>query len=267
MIDDDIRLFGRDPHKACRAYSDPLFLQDHFLSTGHNETIHNGTATFVNYRGHVYGCTCQHVSDAVDDPAITAGPHPTAALMVDRVVLNLSFWTAEGLRTALRTVTPGQGQHQVDVAIVELGHTWDMIREKKQKIAINLDEWEPPPWDDAHLCHAAGYPDEHKSADGAILSAPMTLVTAELSSKLSDSSREFTLSSQLDKPHNFFFSGISGGPILATWGDRFSPIGLVFEGEPSSRTATSGWAGPNDILIRGILLTPQRIEEWLANRT
>ncbi len=25
----DIEVFGRDPGKACRAYSDPLFFQDH----------------------------------------------------------------------------------------------------------------------------------------------------------------------------------------------------------------------------------------------
>ena len=228
MIDDDTKLFGGDPHKACRAYSDPLFLQDHFLSTGHNENTHNGTATFVAYQGQVYACTCRHVADAAQDPAVNVSPHPTAALVFNRSILNLSFWTAEGLRPALRPVLHNHGQHQLDVAIAALGHTWEFLQKYKQKVAINLDEWEPPPWDKVKLCLAAGYPDEHKSADGSILSSPMALVSAEVASNLSSDSTEFTLYSSLEEPHGYLFSGISGGPILAAWGERFSPNRLGF---------------------------------------
>ncbi len=41
MIDDDVALFGGDPNKACRAYSDPLFLTDYFMEAGYTAAVHN----------------------------------------------------------------------------------------------------------------------------------------------------------------------------------------------------------------------------------
>ena len=264
MIDDDLKLFSSDPNKACRAYSDPLFLQDHFLFDGHHDKTPNATATFVRYRGRVYACTCRHVSEALTEPGLVKGDHPTAALMFGKAVLNLSMFTAEGLRSVLRSPT-GDIEHHTDVAIAGLGHTWDLLCERKPKVAIDLDQWEPPPWGEVQFCHAAGYADEHKSMQDDNVTAPMPLVTAEVTSKLSDDCREFTLSSSLTEPHGMYFSGLSGGPVLAAWGDRFTPIGLVFEGYPSKPGVASFWAGPNDILIRGVILTPTRFAAWLTN--
>src|SRR4051794_39038587 len=116
-MDDDIRLFGGDAGKACRAYSDPLFLQDFFLSEGHTEQTSNATATFVRFRGRTYACTCRHVRAALSDSSVVKGAHPSAALMAGKIVLNLSFHTSDSLITTLRAPVEGLDQHQVDVCI------------------------------------------------------------------------------------------------------------------------------------------------------
>ncbi len=264
MIDDDVALFGGDPNKACRAYSDPLFLTDYFMEAGHTAAVHNGTVTFVRRHGQVYACTCRHVMDAVHQSGVVTGSHPTAALMYGRVRQNLSFWTVEGLRLGSRSPEGVGSDYQADVAIVWLGHTWDLLIKHKPKVAIDLDKWEPPPWNEVHMCCAAGYQDEHKSSDGRTVSSPMPLFHVKLASEITSGTREFTLNSTLAAPHGSYLSGMSGGPILAAWRDRFTPIGLIFEGEPSSAASSSLWAGPNDVLIRGLLLTPERFDTWLS---
>mgnify|MGYP003650082218 CR=1 FL=1 len=55
---------------------------------------------------------------------------------------------------------------------------------------------------------------------------------------------------------------------MGCWDKEFAPIGLIFEGSPSSREQKEdvfSLAGPTDILIRGLLLTPDRFAEWLGS--
>jgi hypothetical protein len=37
--------------RLARSQTDPLWLQDHFLGTGHDVTTRNGTASFVSFKG------------------------------------------------------------------------------------------------------------------------------------------------------------------------------------------------------------------------
>ena len=186
------------------------------------------------------------------------------ALMVGRVVINLSFFTADGLRSALRGPTVDDG-YEIDVCICEIDSHWELLQAHKDKEAIDLDEWTEPPWQETRMCAAVGYADEHKTTQGGQVATPMPVVIAELQSKLSAEAREFTLSSTLDEPHGMHFSGMSGGPIIGLWGEAdYKPIGLIFEGYPSSGDApASELVGPNDILVRGLLLTPERFNSWL----
>lgn len=252
--------------RLCRRYTDPLFLQDHFLGSGHDHGTHNGTSTFVKYRGHHYVCTCRHVADSLGDKAIvgTETKHPTAALMVGRVVINLSFFTEDGLQSALRAPSV-DNEYKIDVCIAVIESHWKFLQERKEKVAIDLDQWIEPPWQEIGMCAAAGYADEHKTTQGDHVSTPMPLVTAELQSRLSADAREFTLNSTLKEPHGIYFSGMSGGPILGMYGEgAYTPIGLIFEGYPSSKDAPQSiFAGPNDLFVRGLLLTPERFGEWL----
>jgi AraC-like DNA-binding protein len=75
-----------------RRQTDPAWLQDHFLGTGHDENTRNGTFTFVQRHGRHYAVTCRHIMDGVADPEIVpAATHPTMALHIDKAVLNLSY--------------------------------------------------------------------------------------------------------------------------------------------------------------------------------
>lgn len=255
-----------DLFKKCRRWTDPLFLQDHFLHSGHDDTTHNATATFVKYANHYYVCTCQHVSEALDNKATrdTGTKRPTAALMVGKTVINLSFFTDDGLRSALRTPSVDDG-YKVDVCIAGIDQHWEFLQKHKSKEAIDLDYWFEPPWAEIKMCAAAGYVDEHKTIQDDQVSTPMPVVTVELQSELSASVREFTLHSSLKEPHKMYFSGMSGGPILGLWGDgAHTPIGLIFEGYPGSKDAPrSFFAGPNDLFFRGLLFTPEIFDKWL----
>lgn len=252
--------------RQCRRFTDPLFLQDHFLGSGHDDSTHNGTATFIKYGGHHYVCTCRHVAESLGNEVVIGADtkHPTASLMVGRTVINLSFFTADGLQSALRAPSPDNG-YKVDVCVCRIDSHWKFLQEHKDKEAIDLDQWIAPPWQEIRMCAAVGYADEHKTAQDDRVSTPMPVVTAELQSELSADAREFTLSSSLEEPHGVYFSGMSGGPIIGVWGDgNYIPIGLIFEGYPSSRDAPiSMFAGPNDLFVRGLLLTPERFNAWL----
>jgi len=266
VIDAESEAFTARLSQTCRKYSDPLFLQDYFLASGHGHKTHNGTATFVKYEGKHYLCTCEHVATAIGDQSIVGSNtlHPTASLMIGKLVVNLSSFTTEGLQSSFDAPAARDG-YKFDVCIALIESHWDYIRTHKEKEAIDLDSWSEPPWSEVELCAAAGYADEHKTTQDDKVTVPMPVVTAELQSKIQPDTREFTLSSSLSEPHGMYFSGMSGGPILALWGnDNLAPIGLIFEGYPSNRaTPTSNLAGPNDILIRGLLLTPTTFSHWL----
>ncbi|GIK97834.1 MAG: hypothetical protein BroJett029_20430 [Alphaproteobacteria bacterium] len=237
-----------EPNSLPRRQTDPAWLQDHFLGTGHDETTRGATFTFVKRRGRHYAVTCRHIMEAVSDPAVVPDArNPTVAIHIDRVVLSLSNFTAKGLALGIRTPQAESKREEIDVAIAPLdGSYWPLLLEKKNKAAIDLDAWREPDWKSVKWCVAAGYPDEHKTAvvhDGADkVSNRLLTVVAEVASQLGSTARCITLSSTLDKPHGYYFSGMSGGPVYAVEGaeqrtiedDELLPVGLIFEGFPSS---------------------------------
>lgn len=106
------------------------------------------------------------------------------------------------------------------------------------------------------------------------------VVVAEVASQLGRTEHSITLSSTLDKPHGYYFSGMSGGPVYAVEGPQqrtvedgdLLPVGLIFEGFPSSgrpesqgtRDAASAFLTDNDLFFRALTLTPEYFDEWLA---
>lgn len=44
-----------------RRQTDPVWLQDHFMFTGHDENTESASGTFVKFRGRTYLCMCRHV--------------------------------------------------------------------------------------------------------------------------------------------------------------------------------------------------------------
>lgn len=273
------------PESLLRRHTDPAWLQDHFLGTGHDEKTRSATFTFVKRRGRHYAVTCRHIKDAVTDPKMVPGArNPTVALHLDRAVLNLSYFTARGLALGVRTPHAEDKKEEIDVAIAPLdGSYWQLLSGKKNKIAIDLDDWREPDWPTVKWCLAAGYPDEHKKAvieEGTDKVAnQLVTVVAEVSSRLGRAERLIALSSTLAEPHGYYFSGMSGGPLYAIEGpqertaedDELLPVGLIFEGFPSSgkpaatggRDVTSAFLTDNDLFFRALTLTPEFFDEWL----
>src|ERR1035437_5476523 len=139
--------------KQTRAQTDPLFLQDHFLATGHDENTKNATATFVKFEDRYYACTCRHVIEILAKRQKTKHSRfPTLALVIDRGVLNLSFITAEGIKLGIAVPNAKEGEDPLDLAIADItGSYWGLLSSRKQKAAIDLDNWREPRWAKAEM--------------------------------------------------------------------------------------------------------------------
>lgn len=279
---------GEAPNDSLfRRQTDPVWLQDHYLGTGHTEETHNATFTFIKRHGRTYAVTCGHVVDQLSNPASVPGAHlPTLALQIDHSVLNLSQVTGVGRIMHATRATDKDGTHRdVDIAIAALSDSyWSLLTEKKNKTAIDLDAWREPRWDTVNMCVAAGYLNEHKEqleVDGRdMVGTGFMRAIAAVSSTLGRDQKFITLSSLLDEPHGYFFSGMSGGPVYAAEGeeDRFIedeelfPVGIIFEGYPGSgRGEALAGANPGaafltdrDIFFRALTLTPEAFDHWLT---
>ncbi|MEK8093039.1 hypothetical protein WOC76_10965 [Methylocystis sp. IM3] len=273
------------PESLPRRQTDPAWLQDHFLETGHDETTRSATFTFIKRRNRHYAVTCRHVMEAISDPKMVPGARfPTIAIHIDRAVLNLSYFTAKGLSLGVGAPHAETKREEIDVAIAPIdGSYWGLLTSKKNKMAIDLDNWREPKWDAVKYCLAAGYPDEKKTkvtTGGAEkVSSQLFVVVAEVSSRLARSERQITLSSLLDKAHGYYFSGMSGGPVYAVEGhaerqvedEELFPVGIIFEGHPSSGRAdmegskdgASVFLTERDLFFRALTLTPELFDEWL----
>lgn len=279
-----------------RRQTDPLWIQDYFLGTGHNETTRNATATFVKRKGHHYVVTCRHVLDSVTGSDTAPGAkHPTLALQVDSIPLNLSYFGPNGLKPSVRAPVPepkSPGNDPVpelkspenDIALACIdGSYWHLLSSNKNKIAIDLDSWREPNWNDVTYCLAVGYEDEGKkiiSSDGAnMVAAPFLNVVAELSSTVSSETTLLAMSSELSSSNSYWLSGMSGGTVYAMEGsgqpevqdEELFPVGIVFGGSPSKKQAidqnnaeaTGAFLTERDILIRAVMLTPDTFDDWL----
>ena len=270
----------------------PVWLQDHFLFTGRDETTRNATVTFVKRRGCHYAVTCRHVLETVTEPETVPGARlPTMALEVDRVVLNFSSITMEGIKSTFRAPEPEIQSTRVDIALAKIDDSrWELLSSWKNKVGIDLDSWREPNWSDVQLCLAAGYSDEHKERrtleDGSEkIATPLLDVVVDWDTILECNKPQFSLSSRSKNPLRYGLSGISGGPVYAIEGSKIKddprfpigedealfPIGIVFEGSPSTiesaershESATQGFLNKRDILLRVLTLTPETFDEWL----
>ena len=87
-------------------------------------------------------------------------------------------------------------------------------------------------------CLAVGYQDEHKERitsenDPEKIATRFLNAVAELGGTLERNKPVFTLSSLLENPHGYSFSGMSGGPVYAIEGSEIRdevlfPIGIIF---------------------------------------
>jgi hypothetical protein len=206
---------------------------------------------------------------------------PSLALTINNTHINLSRMTANGPEPLMRA--PGVGSDP-DIAVMPLDSgTWKVLETRKSKTAIDLDNWREPDWSKVRFGLANGYPDEHKKnlSTGSVDQVANQLITvvAELASVPQSGQRTITLSSALDNPHSWYFSGLSGGPLYVVEGleehevedDELFPVGIVFEGYPASgrfdvgegRDATIAFLNEKDLFVRALALTPAIFDEWI----
>ena len=81
-----------------------------------------------------------------------------------------------------------------------------------------------------------------------------------------DTIRLVLMKSRLKKPHGWFFSGISGGRIYVAQDDLMIPAGLLYDGWPQTNEDRHKQFTPNDLVIRGVTLTPTNFQRWLFSR-
>ncbi len=270
-----------------RRNSDPIWLQDYFLHTGHDADTRSGTATFVKRKGIHYVCTCRHIMESIKDPKMVPNAKfPTLALAIDRAFINIARMTANGPDLVMRAPGPDTRHADTDIAIAPLaGGTWHLLATRKNKSAIDLDCWREPDWSKVRFGLANGYPDEHKKNISANsidqVANQLITVVAEVASPLSSIQRTITLNSALDNPHSWYFSGLSGGPLYFVEGleerqaedDELFPVGIVFEGYPSSgrteaietRDAGAAFLTERDLFIRALALAPSIFDEWVRD--
>lgn len=263
----------------------PIWLQDFYLKTGHDENTRSGTATFVMRKGIPYVCTCRHIMDAVKDPKMVPNSKfPVLALTVETNHLNLGRITANGVELSMRAPRAASKQEEIDIAIAQLpANYWDILNTRKNKLAIDLDAWKEPNWANVRYGLAHGYPDEHKKKksenDVDYVANQLITVVAEVGSKLARETRTITLNSELRDAHSWYFSGLSGGPLYVAEGmqerkveeHELFPVGIVFEGFPSSgrddvaasRDAASAFLSDKDLFVRALTLTPEIFDEWV----
>lgn len=260
-------------NKEAKRNTAPLFMHDHFLfATGHDENTKNATGTFVKYEEKFYVVTCRHVLEIVEKRREAGQSRfPTLSLMVGRSVMNLSFFTGTGLQMGITPVPDAAGGPTVDLAIAEItGSYWDILRKYADKQAIDLDNWREPRWARAEMLVAAGYADEHKYNLNIDLedklATPLLFIAAQKRGDISRDQLTMEMYSRLERPHGYFFSGISGGAMYVTQDELLIPAGIVYEGWPQSKFAKPKPPLDDcDIIVRGMTLTPKTFAQWLAN--
>ena len=269
-----------------RRQTDPVWLQDQYLATGHTEKTNSATFTFIKRKGRIYGVTCGHVVDQLHSQRSNPRAfQPSLALHVNDTVLNLSEVTNIGHITQITRPARKIGEHRdIDIAIALLPlNYWSLLAGKKNKTAIDLDAWREPEWNEIRMCIATGYPNNRKKCvqQGSrdMVAVDFLRASVESSSKLGSHQQFITLSSKLDEPHRFYFSGMSGGAVYAQNGDKehtedenLLPIGIIFEGHPSrelkpNETGTEpsvAFLNDHDIFFRALTLTPETFDHWLS---
>ena len=158
----------------------------------------------------------------------------------------------------------------IDIVVGKLSvFHWELIQ-KRGKSAIDLDLWQEPNWESSSIGSAFGYPTEHKVANEENIATLCLEVTADIQTGLGLNEASITLFSEFDEPHNYYFSGMSGGPIFLHDENSFIPLGIIYEGRPGSSSDledpdSASFISDNHALIKGVTLNPNIFLNWLSD--
>lgn len=249
---------------------EPLYFSHPFLQDGHSACKANATITYLKHRGVLYGITCAHVfHHQFDENGLIK---KVLTVWGDRLAYQFGSWAPDGYQSHFRLLKNNYDPSgTLDIAIIRLpGLFSDLHMKKKRKAPIDLDEWEEPDWSSISTLMVSGFPTEHKEQTDTHVEAYFLQVVAELTQGINADVDKFLLASTLPKKNDYFFSGMSGGPVYCIKPDTtLTAVGIVFEGSPGSSTewekrGDDSFLSKEDVQFRAYLLTPSIFSNWIC---
>lgn len=254
----------------------PVFFHSAYMSDGHSEKSENATVTFIKYKNDIYVVTCNHVLEHLEQRREHLNDHgQTMMLLAKNVVIKLSAMNLNDPTKQIdifRKIRRKYLEVEVDIVIGKLPENlWRVVQKNLSKSAIDLDCWEQPDLNNFKIGTAYGYSNEHKERVDGEIKTYCVEVTADIQSKLESDSVNITLFSEFDQPHGFYFSGMSGGPIILHTDTKSAVAAIIYEGQPGSRSeitqkySSDSIFNQNQTLIKGVIINPYIFSNWLVD--
>lgn len=249
---------------------EPLYLSHPFMKDGHSACKANATITYIKHRGVLYGITCAHVFHHQFDES--GSIKKVLTVWGDRQAYHFGHWAADGYQSHFRLLKNNHDPSAaLDIAIIRLPAPFSGLHmKKKKKVPIDLDSWEEPNWSSISTLMVSGFPTEHKEQTDTHVAANFLQVVAEITREINADADKFLLASTLPAQNNYFFSGMSGGPVYCINSDNtLTAVGIVFEGSPGSSTewekrGHDSFLSKEDVQFQAYLLTPSIFSNWIS---
>jgi hypothetical protein len=240
-------------HCATIAVSESIINDGNGVKIGTpNSDSRNGTLTFIESGGKVFGITCWHVVDYLRRQIEKSGnpySHSFFTMPVRPYVVVDSF------------IRPGSltEYHELDIGIRQVKR--DFVSEIGKK-AINIDFQSIP--DFLKFGIAVGFPEGLKYKKDVILennSQIISLPTVSILAEIGDFPKEkFILYSEFENvDHHDSYSGMSGGPIMWSNENEYGIFGITYEA-----SKCEGLGDGKSIMVAGELATPESIKHWIS---
>jgi hypothetical protein len=236
--------------------------------------LRSGTLTFVRHDGEFYGITCAHVIDALNQSIEADKRHLETACSGEvpypPEVWNRFFFPAGDTHFDVNVRFVRAPDHNVDLAAGWIPpDIFDAIG--RQALDIGLDHELPEQWPDEAGGLASGYPEANRriygrgESDDTLAISNVTLRSG-IEKPVGRKIRMFGALRPEEVVGVDVLSGMSGGPILVTCGERWGLAGIISGGSDLNSHAKSGnqsfFDGPA-INIEGEALVLPRLRSWL----
>lgn len=236
--------------------------------------LRSGTLTFVRHQGDVYGITCAHVVDALKSSIEVSKRRLDDACGVDvpypEEVWERFFFLSGDTHYDVNVLFERSPQAEVDLAA---GWVPPEIFNAIGRKAIDIDADLPDTWPDEAGALASGYPEANRriygrtNPDDTLAIANVTL-RSFIEKPVGQKIRMFGALRIEDAKGVDVLSGMSGGPIVVTCGDRWGLAGIVSGGYDLNSYAKAEQQGFFDspaINIEGEALALPELRQWLRS--
>lgn len=232
--------------------------------------MRSGTLTFVRLEGEIYGITCAHVLNALSASIEKSRPRP--GIIYPPEVWNRFFFLVDDTHVDVNVQFEKADDAEVDLAA---GWVPPEIFSAIGRQAIDIDPGceLPDEWPEDAGAFATGYPETNRRIYGrANNDDTLGLSSATLCSGIEKpQGKKVRMLAALEPERTAGFdvlSGMSGGPIVVTCGDRWGLVGIVSKGSDLnafSKAKEKGLFEGPAINIEGEALSLPELRRWLAS--